>query len=355
MTRPAIARVEAREEKNEDLFIPWYKQPLPLTTQIMRFVPVLLLTVVFLGGALVITNGRMPNPQEVRPLPDVLLEWIPKVAFLEAGTNVIIFLLNATVVAIGFKLFLLERHLKGRPNFCVFTRIPKIGPYVDRIVFGIVDSGRRPFSLHGIFKVMVIRFLTSYAVVMVFRSFVIVATSYPATDNHCQHPQVIENPALNIILTLVTLGGGAIHCGDLMFSGHTMILSLSFMLIWDYSPFVHPWALRLWGSLLLPLSFYCILSSRSHYTDDILVSMYVMIATYKLIDHAETGAPWQMQLLIRWMPGPGTNTVTEDWLTDDVVVVVDASPENAPGVSAPVPEHESVAKATTLAQVSMSS
>lgn len=317
-------------EAEEEPPLPWYKQPLPLWTQLLRFIPFLLITVLILGVAIVVTNERMPDPKEVRPLPDFLLEWIPLWRELEPMTDFIIFLLTATTVVVAFKVFLLERQVHGLPNFTFLERIPKIGRFLNRIVFGVVDSGRRPYPLRGVYKIMAIRFLTSYAVVMFFRAFVITATSYPATDNHCQFPQKIEHPLLNVVLTLVTLGGGAIHCGDLMFSGHTMILCVTFMLVWEYSPYLHPWVLRVWVGVLLPTSFYCILASRSHYTDDILVAAYCMIATYKIIDHSETGAPWQMQLFIRWLPWPGSNTWKDEWPADAAVgaqdvVVVDSS------------------------------
>ncbi|CAJ1037253.1 putative PAP2 superfamily C-terminal [Leishmania shawi] len=342
--------VPGRKEDDETSSMPWYKQPLPLTTQVMRFALLLPLTALFLGVAIVITNGRMPDPKRMPPLPDLLLEWIPKVEFVEIGTDIIILLLNATMVVVGFKVYLLERHEQGMPSLTFLERIPRIGTSVNRVVFGILDSGRRPYPLKGVLQIMVVRFLTSYSVVVLFRALVIVATSYPATDNHCQHPQAIEDPVVNVILTLVTLGSASIHCGDLMFSGHTMILCLAFMLIWDYSPFLYPWAMRVWASVLLPASFYCILASRSHYTDDILVAMYVMIATYKLISHAETGAPWQLQLLIRWLPWPGTNTTEGRWPTDEVVVVVHMPAQDESAASSPMPEYEGVTKTTVPVQ-----
>ncbi|KPA86633.1 hypothetical protein ABB37_00739 [Leptomonas pyrrhocoris] len=332
----------ALHEADEEHPLPWYKQPLPLWTQLLRFIPFLLITVLILGAGIVVTNARMPDPKEVRPLPDFLLEWIPLWRALEPVTDIIIGLLNVTTVLVAFKLFLLERHVHGLPGFTFLERIPKVGRFVNRVVFGVVDSGRRPHPLRGVYKIMAIRFLTSYAVVMFFRAFVIMATAYPATDNHCQRPVPIEHPLLNIILTLVTLGSGAIHCGDLMFSGHTMILCVTFMLVWEYSPFLHPWALRVWVGVLLPASFYCILASRSHYTDDILVAAYCMIATYKIIDHSETGAPWQLQLCIRWLPWPGSNTWREEWPAEasrgaaQDVVVVEAQDEAAAAVEGPL-------------------
>lgn len=326
---------EAEEEEK----LPWYKQPLPLMTQVFRFVPLLLLTVFVLGAALVVTNGRMPSPKEVHQLPDFLLEWIPCWRALEPVTDIIIGLTNATTVIVAFKIFLLERHVHGLPNFTFLERIPEIGAFLNRIVFGIIDSGRRPHPLRGVHKIMAIRFCTSYAVVMFFRAFVIMATSYPATNNHCQNPQVIEHPFLNMVLTLVTLGGGAIHCGDLMFSGHTMILCLTYMLVWEYSPYLHAWALRVWVSVLLPVSFFCILASRSHYTDDILVAAYCQVATYKIIAHCETGAPWQLQLLVRWLPWPGSNTWHDEWpavlpVAARDIVVDDGSTEAPPAKAA---------------------
>ena len=55
-----------------------------------------------------------------------------------------------------------------------------------------------------------------------------------------------------------------------------------------------------------------------------------MIAKYKIIDHSDTCAPWQMQHFIRWLPWPGSNTWKDEWPADAAlgaqdVVVVDSS------------------------------
>lgn len=297
---------------------------LPLRTQVMRFIPVLLVSFLFLAGALVITNGRMPNPKEVRPLPDILFELFPKVGAVEAVTDVIIFVLNVLTVFVMLKVYLIERASNGLPNVHVPLKFEWLTENVNKLLFTVLDSGLRPHDLKNCCTIGLVRFLITYTIVTFFRAFVIVMTSYPATDNHCQSPQHIDHPLLNMVLTLVTLGSGAIHCGDLMYSGHTIILALDCSMLWAYSPYVHRFAFRIAAPLLVLLSFYCIVASRSHYTDDILVSAYVTIATFMIVSHSPDGAPWQFQLLIRYWPS-GCLGQNEEAEAEGVSVPVEVS------------------------------
>lgn len=306
-----------------------YRSPLPLKTQVFRFIPCFLLSVLFLAGALVITNGRMPDPQEVHPLPDMLFEVIPKIASLEMATDAIILTLTIIVAVILLKLYALELLEGSEPPLRVPIPFMLVSNFVNGVILAPIDSKKRPYSLEGCALIALIRFLTTYTVVMFFRAFVITMTSYPATDNHCQNPQSIDNPLLNMLLTLVTLGSGAIHCGDLMYSGHTIILTLNFWMMWEYGTFIHCFAFRIAAPLLVLTSFFSIIASRSHYTDDILVSAYITSATFLAIPHRDEGAPWQLQLPIRFWPCLGTNEKEDHILPvpgqeeelDDVVVL----------------------------------
>lgn len=297
-----------------------YNDPLPLKTQIYRFIIVLLCSLWILAGALVITNGRMPSPQAVHPLPDLLFELFPKVAAVEVVTDVIIFVLNVSAVLVIIKVYVLELKERGREMPHLPLKFECLTTNVNAFLFGIVDSGERPYPLRNCSACALIRFLVTYAIVTFFRGIVIVMTSYPATDNHCQNPRPIENPLLNMFLTIVTMGSGAIHCGDLMYSGHTIILCLSCAILWEYGVYVHRYAIRICAPLLVLFSFYCIIASRSHYTDDILVSAYITISTFMVIRHSLDGAPWQLQLLIRFWPCLGSNHREEE--TSNVAVVV---------------------------------
>ncbi|RNF11092.1 phosphatidylcholine:ceramide cholinephosphotransferase 2 [Trypanosoma conorhini] len=297
----------------------WPSGPLPLKTQAIRFIPVLLFSIFILACALLVTNERMPDPKIVRPLPDILFELFPKVGWLENMTDVGIGLLNALSILVLFKLYLLHRQSERRNEI----QLPFQIPFVSRFLFGVWegkhDTGIEKRDVH---LIAWIRFVTTYFTVLLFRSLVIVMTSYPATDNHCQNPVKIENPVKNVILTVVTLGSGAIHCGDLMFSGHTVNITLSVMLQWVYGPMLHM-IFRPLSVVLVLLSFYFIIASRSHYTDDILVSFYVTAVTFVAMRHSPDGAPWQLQLLIGWWPCCGSSASTEAGDGNAVVVAVE--------------------------------
>ncbi|KAF8284075.1 sphingomyelin/ceramide phosphorylethanolamine synthase, bifunctional [Trypanosoma cruzi] len=281
---------------------------LPLKTQAIRFVLLLLLSVLILAVALLVTNARMPDPKVVRPLPDIGFEVFPKVGWLEYVTDVCIFILNVLSLLVVFKLYLLHRQNEGLDELQPFSCCPLIG----KIIFGVWDSGRQSgIEKRDAHLIAWIRYFTTYFIVLLFRAIVIVMTSYPATDNHCQNPVKITNPVKNVIMTLVTLGSGSIHCGDLMFSGHTVPITLSLLVQWIYGSMLH-WVFRPASVLLVLLSFYSIIASRSHYTDDILVSFYITVTTFLVLRHSPEGAPWQLQLLIGWWPCCVSNEETED-------------------------------------------
>ncbi|CCW64397.1 unnamed protein product [Phytomonas sp. EM1] len=288
--------------------IPPYNQAIPLFTQVLRFAIVFVISAVVVSVALLFTNERMPNPKVVRPLPDLLFDILPKVAWLEPVVDILIFILNLTAVYVILKIYVLACREKSYEKIKLFSNIKFVGSAVNNFLFSVVDSGRRPYPLEGIHLIALIRFLTVYAIMLLYRSVVLVLTAYPATDNQCQNPQTIENPLLNIVLTLLTFGSASIHCGDLMFSGHTIIICLAWIIIWDYSVYVHRFIFRLYSTVVMFVAFYGIIASRSHYTNDIVVAAYSTVTTFMLISHQPHGAPWQLQMLIRWWPFPGSNT-----------------------------------------------
>ncbi|KAH9601395.1 Sphingomyelin synthase-like domain [Trypanosoma melophagium] len=297
----------------------WLHRPLPLTTQVLRLIPVFLLCVILLAVALIITNGRMPDPKIVRPLPDIGFEIFPKVAWLEKITDVCIGALNALSVVILFKLYLLHRQDVGEEEI----RLPFQVPFLSRFVFGVWDGGIVGGIPHrDVHLIALVRFLTTYSIMLIFRAQVIVMTSYPATDNQCQNPVPITNPFKNVVLTVVTLGSGSIHCGDLMFSGHTIIITLNLMVQWTYGPMIH-WIFRPVSITIVPFSLYCIIASRSHYTDDILVAFYATITTFLAVPHTPKGVPWQMNVLIGWWPCCGANSLPEEADNQTIVIVTE--------------------------------
>ncbi|XP_063823108.1 phosphatidylcholine:ceramide cholinephosphotransferase 2-like isoform X2 [Ostrinia nubilalis] len=72
----------------------------------------------------------------------------------------------------------------------------------------------------------------------------------------------------------LSINGKHTYCGDYIYSGHTMVLVLSYLIVAEYSPRklwpVH-WAM--WGSALLGVGF--VLLAHGHYTVDVVIAYYV--------------------------------------------------------------------------------
>ncbi|XP_045533928.1 phosphatidylcholine:ceramide cholinephosphotransferase 2 isoform X1 [Papilio machaon] len=72
----------------------------------------------------------------------------------------------------------------------------------------------------------------------------------------------------------LSINGKHTYCGDYIYSGHTMVLVLSYLIVAEYSPKklwpVH-WAM--WGSAILGVSF--VLLAHGHYTVDVVIAYYV--------------------------------------------------------------------------------
>ncbi|KAK0142596.1 Phosphatidylcholine:ceramide cholinephosphotransferase 1 [Merluccius polli] len=72
----------------------------------------------------------------------------------------------------------------------------------------------------------------------------------------------------------LTITGSHHMCGDYLYSGHTVILTLSYLFIKEYSP------RRLWWYhwlcwLLCGVAMFCILLAHDHYSIDVVVAYYV--------------------------------------------------------------------------------
>jgi shingomyelin synthase len=296
--------------------------PLTLYTQALRYPVVLLVCVFILAIALNITTDRMPNPQLERPLPDLGHELLPKVTALEHATDALLAIMNVMIIFMVWKLYLLHRHATQQAD--LMSMVPQV-PLLTSFVFGrwegSTDSASDPVARKDCHYVAWIRFWLVYSILTLFRAPVIMLTSMPATDNKCQHPPTIVNPTENVILTIITLGSGSIHCGDLMFSGHSVSATLAFISLFTYGPMLW-WVFRPLSFTLMSLTWVTILSSRSHYTDDIVVAIYLTIATYWLVPHdAKRGAPLSLQAVIRWWPCCGTTQYREEETNDDTLAL----------------------------------
>lgn len=126
------------------------------------------------------------------------------------------------------------------------------------------------------------RFLVTLGSMYVLRLFTISVTTLPVTDNHCRFARKeIASFWRNTLMGLLTLGMKNVHCGDLMFSGHTIMI----VLLWEVS---HTYFVRYrllnWTVTMASLTaFFLIVATRSHYTVDVLVGWFVTVCAWKLV------------------------------------------------------------------------
>jgi hypothetical protein len=143
------------------------------------------------------------------------------------------------------------------------------------------------------------RFFMAWGYSWYLRCIALYATQLPpTTDFNCRFnypnypadfPHPIPNIFKNTLLGVVTGGNGNIHCGDLMFSGHTVLLIMNWMFILTYiTP--HNKVLPVVSTFMSIVKMCFMVLERKHYCIDVLMSMYVSITVWKLT--AETIPFW---------------------------------------------------------------
>lgn len=127
---------------------------------------------------------------------------------------------------------------------------------------------------------IITRFLITLGNMYLLRIVSISVTSLPPTENHCRYEyKTIDDIWANTLKGLLTLGGGNIHCGDLMFSGHTCMVTNIWMTI--MTNYKKNYLLKIPITILLILTFFFIIATRSHYTGDIWIAFWLTAFVFK--------------------------------------------------------------------------
>lgn len=72
----------------------------------------------------------------------------------------------------------------------------------------------------------------------------------------------------------LSINGQHVYCGDYIYSGHTVILTMSSLLIQEYTP--RKWRPLHWLSWLVTfLGVVFVMAAHGHYTVDVLIAYYV--------------------------------------------------------------------------------
>ncbi|BES87702.1 Phosphatidylcholine ceramide cholinephosphotransferase [Nesidiocoris tenuis] len=194
---------------------------------------------IFTTTSLALTHERVPDKDVVPPLPDFVLDNITSIPWaLDASEIIIMISTNVT-----FLVILLHKH-----RFIVFRR-----------VFLMV------------------------ALLYFMRSITMFVTVLPVSNpNYYCSPKANSTSFVIIAKRVFTLmsgfglsiNGKHTYCGDFIYSGHTVVLVICYLIITEYSP--KRLYLLHWGSFAASfMGIVFVLLSRGHYTVDVLIAYYV--------------------------------------------------------------------------------
>eukprot|EP00906_Rhabdomonas_costata_P038187 RCo053912 len=190
---------------------------------------------------------KMPDPTKYPPLPDIIHDHIPMMEFGALGE---------LLFAAGLPLSLAS------------------GLYYIRQMF---------FPLWC-------KFFMAWGYSWLARSVALMATQLPpTTDYQCRfnypnYPKDFPHPlpgfAWNVFIGVVSGGAKNVHCGDLMFSGHTVLVCMNWMFMLTYI-MPHNRGLAALSTVISVAKLCFMVIQRQHYLIDVLVSAFVTISIFR--------------------------------------------------------------------------
>ncbi|XP_071455791.1 phosphatidylcholine:ceramide cholinephosphotransferase 2-like [Hetaerina americana] len=205
------------------------------------FIAFLFLVVNFIltTASLAVVHERVPDRDKYGPLPDVVLDHVSAVDWgLTVSEVLIVICTNTALLVLVF-----HRH-----RFIVMRRL---------------------FLLLGILYLM--RSITMYVTVLPVAS----QTYYCSPKANETSPFLVARRVLQLLSGFgLSINGQHTFCGDYIYSGHTVILVMSYLIIREYTPkrcyLVH------WTACLSALTgVIMVLIARGHYTVDVLIAYYI--------------------------------------------------------------------------------
>ncbi|XP_076766404.1 phosphatidylcholine:ceramide cholinephosphotransferase 2 isoform X3 [Xylocopa sonorina] len=190
-------------------------------------------------ASLALVHERVPDRNTYGPLPDVVLDNVAAQDWALNVSEVLIMILsNSAMVFIIF-----HKH-----RFIVVRRI---------------------FLLMGLLYMM--RSITMYVTVLPVAS----KTYYCSPKANNTSPLLVTKRVLQLISGFgLSINGKHTYCGDYIYSGHTVVLVLSYLIIKEYSPRrckpIH-WL----AGIIVLVGVTMVLVAHGHYTVDVLIAYYV--------------------------------------------------------------------------------
>ncbi|KAK9507079.1 hypothetical protein O3M35_008898 [Rhynocoris fuscipes] len=205
------------------------------------FIAFLILTMNFIITtlSLALVHESVPDKNKYPPLPDVILDKIPTFpSALDISEIIIMISTNVT-----FLVIFLHKH-----RFIVFRRV---------------------FLIVSVLYLM--RSITMYVTVLPLSS----TTYYCSPKANTTSFVIIAKRVFQLMSGFgLSINGKHTYCGDFIYSGHTVVLVICYLIINEYSP--KRLILLHWGSFVASaLGISLVLLARGHYTVDVLIAYYV--------------------------------------------------------------------------------
>jgi hypothetical protein len=182
-----------------------------------------------------------------------------------------------------------------------FELVPKLAPeyrFLSEIVFlclfvsglGVcvsplfIKQTPHPGTKRLYAVICLLRFFTVASVAQTLRVISFLATLLPGPAPHCQpgSKEYMPPEGIEIFTRLDALKG----CGDLIFSSHTIFVTICVLSVQKYVTSPEPWARVFRGSMwaLLAAMFVLVIAARKHYTVDVVIALYVTPLLWYVID-----------------------------------------------------------------------
>ncbi|GLV42653.1 Sphingomyelin synthase related [Carabus blaptoides fortunei] len=200
---------------------------------------VMVINFILTTASLAMVHERVPDRGKYGPLPDKFLDTVPAVDWaLDVSEYLIMISVNATAVVLVF-----HKH-----RFIVFRRV---------------------FLILSLLYLM--RAITMYITVLPVAS----RTYYCSPKANQTTAYLVTTRVLQLISGFgLSVNGKHTYCGDYIYSGHTVILVLSYLLISEYSPkrfFPFHWI----SWIVSFTGIVMVLLAHGHYSVDIVIAYYV--------------------------------------------------------------------------------